>query len=911
MYKRYLVKFIFASLLGLFFVFFSFNIVFASSPDAIAIRVMENKNNYSPLRWYQQKGYSGSPQSLEVDGYEAIRDGRTVYVNAANISGGELYTNIYIISYNQEAEDSTVDIFGRILSKWRFNNNISDEGNCFESRSNETLNKRCRMDSDCDFGYFCDSEKAKVVRDVRRLSQLEEIRIALDSYKEANNRDHYPSLNAGTYLANQTISTWPSWQETLGKELGINLPVDPINKLGECIGGYNDTTCWDENDKKFAGEIIEPGDASGVKTLKLVDNSFGIIYSSVNNGKRYMLCSVMESGFVTSYEEGACTGSAQPRSIMEEIENSDPEFLDINLPLGSCYADEYIGYVHIGDPDGDSLNIEFDSDFGWSDAGFSGPPQIRDTGRSDAKEIYFSKIGVPGDYSFNLYLTDSRGGTTEKTASFKVVTENAPTISNIPEGLRFNEIIGDDFEFTVVGTSDGDKYPLIYTIASSTPPPNGLLGVLTPNQKDFLISGYMLDQTGDYNISIKNKDACEMESNDYNFIISIRNNPPEITTDSLAPAIACNYYEQIIEASDPDGHSVNIRVENLPDGLNFDSDSNKITGIPTSIGAYIIKIIAEDEFLDQTTDTSESRSEKDLTLEVQDNNFTLDPISDVSVYNIPAGVSIYELYNGPVTVFLENNTPTTNQLIYSLQTAPDWLHIDSLAGNIQGTPGDAAVGAYNVIVKAENACEEIQTVSFKINVKSNEWCGDNIVNSNEECDDGNQDNSDECSNLCQEYTNWCFMDNSNFPCLLLPDGCIPVDEEVEWRDTGCYEDVELMGVRNIPVYKTRQEIFTVIPASCGGKVYNGPTVRYTEKTCDIDCVLSGGPTVAGEGLFSLGPTGSYAICSDKCEELGCKYCGRFGRGDYTSYCFCADGINGGDNGSAGICTTNLPIVPKN
>ena len=86
----------------------------------------------------------GSPQSLVVDGYEAVRDGRSVYVNAANIGVDDrLYTNIYIISYNQEAEDATVDIFGQILEHWKFNSNIPDQAN-----------------------------KEKVVRDTRRLSDL-------------------------------------------------------------------------------------------------------------------------------------------------------------------------------------------------------------------------------------------------------------------------------------------------------------------------------------------------------------------------------------------------------------------------------------------------------------------------------------------------------------------------------------------------------------------------------------------------------------------------------------------------------------------------------------------------------------------------------------------------------------------
>ena len=88
----------------------------AQSPDAIAVRVYQNQDHQSALAWYQAKGFAGSPQALSVDGYDAIRDGRTVYVHAANIDLGSdpiiqtddiYYSNIYLISYNQQAEADT------------------------------------------------------------------------------------------------------------------------------------------------------------------------------------------------------------------------------------------------------------------------------------------------------------------------------------------------------------------------------------------------------------------------------------------------------------------------------------------------------------------------------------------------------------------------------------------------------------------------------------------------------------------------------------------------------------------------------------------------------------------------------------------------------------------------------------
>ena len=82
------------------FILFIFQSKAQTSPDAIAIRVMPNQDHLNAAEWYRAQKFSGSPQFILVDGYGGVRDGRTVYVNVANISTGNLYTNIYLISKN-------------------------------------------------------------------------------------------------------------------------------------------------------------------------------------------------------------------------------------------------------------------------------------------------------------------------------------------------------------------------------------------------------------------------------------------------------------------------------------------------------------------------------------------------------------------------------------------------------------------------------------------------------------------------------------------------------------------------------------------------------------------------------------------------------------------------------------------
>ncbi len=396
----------------------------ADSKDAIAVRVIPNPEHYSPMRWYQEQGFQGAPQSLLVDGYEAVRDGRTVYVNAANITGdNNLYTNIYLISYNQEAEMNTVDIFGRILSHWKFNANIDGVGACSQDE-----NKFCKIDDDCDALGYCNSIKAKLIRDVERLSDLADIEIAIENY---GRRGYYPKLNSGTYLAQKTISTWPSWQDTLAKELGIVLPTDPINKLGLCGDSrYNEITCWDENNKEFAGTIPDG----------LPENSHVYMYISTDNGHGYSLKALMESGYVAcELEENKCLDDSN-LTYGNTAGNSAPM---INCGNLSGYVNSELNnqYITVSDPDGNEINWDkvYAQDYQtlepidwntWEDVGWqwSDDPNIelgfkilKSTNRQNVKEVVADNIGLAGEYKFRIEVSDSRGAQASTTCIIKAV----------------------------------------------------------------------------------------------------------------------------------------------------------------------------------------------------------------------------------------------------------------------------------------------------------------------------------------------------------------------------------------------------------------------------------------------------------------------------------------------------------
>jgi len=274
-----------AAAAGFLFVPGSSNLEAASetSSGAIAVRVLENPDHYSAARWYKEN-FSASGQPVSIDGYNGIRDGRTIYVNAANISGNNLYTNIYLFSYDQKAGDETIATFNQLMAHLKFNVNISGFGRCGGG------GKYCLSDSECSGGIFCSGIKAKIARDTERMENLADIAAILENYYDENG--NYPLLTSGSYLPGKTVSVWPSWKNAFSFDLGVSsLPVDPVNALGACASNYNSVTCWNENTKQFGGSFASDG------SLAAPSGSLVYSYSSVSGGSGYRLCAKMESGY--------------------------------------------------------------------------------------------------------------------------------------------------------------------------------------------------------------------------------------------------------------------------------------------------------------------------------------------------------------------------------------------------------------------------------------------------------------------------------------------------------------------------------------------------------------------------------------------------------------------------------------
>ena len=411
----------------------------SDSIDAIGVRVAPNPNHFSIAKWYRSQGFYGSPQSLTVDGYEAIRDGRTVYVNAANVVGKDVYTNIYMISYNQNPSEKTVDILGQIISRWKFNTNMEsdfynlhscsissisceNDSDCGAGRfcADEgiaagscqlTEERNCRSDSDCPSGFYCNSDKAKITRDMKRIGMIGEMKEALANYYRLNGS--YPRLTAGTYLSQATVSLWPSWKQVFLSDIAISPNfLDPINRLGSCPG-YDQKTCWNNEANRFYSSRTADG-------LVLPEGSYAMVYLTDENGANYSLCATLESRHPDLGYNFAGSNLSESYCVSHigvisggSSENRAPYMVDYSLT--GQPGKEFNGFIRVNDPDNDPLNWSISlGDANWSNWS-SDALQILNTSNPYQKKIYARSAGLkPGDvnqstFPITISVSDGRG----------------------------------------------------------------------------------------------------------------------------------------------------------------------------------------------------------------------------------------------------------------------------------------------------------------------------------------------------------------------------------------------------------------------------------------------------------------------------------------------------------------------
>lgn len=221
--------------------------------EGIGLRIAANTKWLSPTAYFASRGFTGSPQSLKIAGYNAVQDGRTVYANAPNFSTTyKFFPNIYILSYSDGAGTDTQNIFSQLKNNLRFNTNISGLNfkYCAKSGGSCTTDEDCKKIIPSNPADFCTTSGDELRRDTKRFEDMSTLAQAVTNVKNKTNA--YPQLAAGTYMTGYSFSKWPSWSAEFATEIGASPPADPLNYTGTCNeAGYDKATCWNEALKQF------------------------------------------------------------------------------------------------------------------------------------------------------------------------------------------------------------------------------------------------------------------------------------------------------------------------------------------------------------------------------------------------------------------------------------------------------------------------------------------------------------------------------------------------------------------------------------------------------------------------------------------------------------------------------------
>ncbi len=306
--------------------------------DGIGIRVATNPLHLSPSAWYASRGFTGTPEAVTVDGYEAVKDGTTWYVgavNTADAASATVYSQIYILSHNPDAKPETRNIVEQLVRNLTLNANIQGgasnacayavaEGTHVPGelyRGTDGRIARCTADWEClaqNPNLRCASFKSKMQRDSKRIVDFQYMTEALETSNERAGR--YPQLQVGTFVPTLSTSRWPSWSAQFQSEVGASFPTDPVNRYlscgvcsesgspcqdgSECPSGQacspvptqpgvEPSTCWNPDVRQYQCPSLTPGVRESASRVYQ--------YRSINAGQRYELATELEGALASRY----------------------------------------------------------------------------------------------------------------------------------------------------------------------------------------------------------------------------------------------------------------------------------------------------------------------------------------------------------------------------------------------------------------------------------------------------------------------------------------------------------------------------------------------------------------------------------------------------------------------------------
>ncbi|BBD91248.1 putative Ig domain-containing protein [Staphylococcus caprae] len=292
-----------------------------------------------------------------------------------------------------------------------------------------------------------------------------------------------------------------------------------------------------------------------------------------------------------------------------------------------------------------------------------------------------------GSYPITVTTTDASGNKTETTFNIKVIDETAPTVTSIANQTKEVNTSIDSIKIEAIDNSG-------QTVTNEV---SGLPAGVIFDSETNTISGTPT-KVGSYPITVTTTDTSGNKIETKFTIEVVDKTAPTVTAiDNQTKEVNTSIDSITIEATDNSGQVVTNKVNDLPEGVTFDSETNTISGTPTKVGNYPITVT--------TTDASGNKTETKFTIKVVDT--TKPMVTAINNQTKEVNTSID-------SIKIEATDNSGQAVTNKVSGLPDGVSFDSVTNTISGMP--TKVGSYPIVVTTTDASGNETETKFTIKV---------------------------------------------------------------------------------------------------------------------------------------------------------------------------------------------------